>query len=502
MAQDLIVNVTGSEIRVALMEGRQLVEFYIERTKDRGIVGNIYNGRVARVLPGMQAAFVDIGLERAAFLYVSDIYQSFVGDGGQDDDDEDGPRKGRVPADAHIEDFVKEGQEILVQVSKDPISTKGARLTSHITLPGRYLVFMPTVDHVGISRRIDREKERRRLRDFVEKNKRQGSGYIVRTVCDDQSTKSLKQDMDFLERTWDTVRTRRETSRAPALLHQDLNLTLRAVRDLFTGDVNRMVIDSREEFDAIQSMMDVFMPKMKNQILLHQGPDPIFDAYGVEVEINRALGRKVWLKSGGYLIIDQTEALTSIDVNTGKFTGTTNLEDTSVRTNLEAVKEIVYQLKLRSIGGIIILDFIDMEKEVNRDRVYKALEEALKEDKAKTHALKISKLGLVEMTRKRVRESLTQTLSEPCKYCEGKGFTRSKTTVFFDLLRTVRREVSQAASAGERTAVYITCSADLADYLYGEGFEDLMDMERKLRRRIIITPQRDHHVEHFKVEVR
>lgn len=497
MAQDLIVNCTGSETRVALMENGQLVELYIERKKDRGFVGNIYKGRVVRVLPGMQAAFIDIGLERAAFLYVSDIYQSFIGDAGDDDDDEHA-RHARIPPDARIENYVQEGQEIMVQVAKDPMGTKGARLTSHITLPGRYLVFMPTVDHVGISRRIDKDKERRRLREFVEQNKQEGTGYIVRTVCDGQSVKNLKADMEFLQRTWKNIQKNRDRFKAPALLHQDLNLVLRSVRDLFTPEINRLIIDSKDDFQQVLAFVDSFMPKLKSQIVLHQGPEPIFDAYGVEVEIQRALGRKVWLKSGGYLIIDQTEALTAIDVNTGKYTGTTNLEETTLKINLEAIKEIVYQLRLRSIGGIIIIDFIDMDKEANREKVYRALEEALREDKAKTNALKISKLGLVEMTRKRVREDLVRLVSEPCAYCEGKGYHKSRTTVAFEIIRAIKREVA----TNEGKNVFVSVHPHLADLFYGELAEDLQDLETRLERRIVLTPAEENHLESYQIEVR
>jgi ribonuclease G len=498
MALDLIVNCTGSEIRVALMDGGQLVELYIERNRDRGFVGNIYKGKVVRVLPGMQAAFVDIGLERAAFLYVSDIHPTFVGDGGGDDDEEESGKRSRVPADAHIEDFVSEGQEIMVQVAKDPMGTKGARLTSHITLPGRYLVFMPTVDHVGISRRIDKDKERRRLREFVESNKSEGTGFIVRTVCDGQPVKNLKADMDFLQRTWKGILKNRDRMKAPSLLHQDLNLVLRTVRDLFTPEINRLIIDSRDEYQNILAFADSFMPRLKSQIQHYTGPEPIFDAFGVEVEINRALGRKVWLKSGGYLIIDQTEALTAIDVNTGKYTGTTNLEETTLKINLEAIKEIVYQLRLRSIGGIIIIDFIDMDKEANREKVYRALEEALREDKAKTNVLKISRLGLVEMTRKRVREDLIRLVSEPCAYCEGKGYHKSKTTLAFEIFRQIKREV--ATSEGK--SVYLTVHPTIADLMYGEQQEDLEELEHTLDRRVIITPAEDVHLENYTVAVR
>ncbi|MFM7201269.1 MAG: ribonuclease E/G [Myxococcota bacterium] len=497
MAMDLILNCTGSETRIALMDGGQLVELYIERRKDRGFVGNIYKGKVVRVLPGMQAAFVDIGLERAAFLYVSDIHESFIGDGGDDDDDE-APKKARISPDAHIENYVQEGQEIMVQVAKDPMGTKGARLTSHITLPGRYIVFMPTVDHVGISRRIDKDKERRRLREFVETNKAEGTGFIVRTVCDGQPVKNLKADMEFLQRTWKNIQKNRDRLKAPCLLHQDLDLVLRAVRDLFTPEINRLIVDSEDEYQRIMMFVESFMPRLKPQIHLHKGPEPIFDAHGVEVEINRALGRKVWLKSGGYLIIDQTEALTAIDVNTGKYTGTTNLEETTLKINLEAIKEIVYQLRLRSIGGIIIIDFIDMDKEANREKVYRALEEALREDKAKTNVLKISKLGLVEMTRKRVREDLVRMVSEPCHYCEGKGYHKSRTTIAYDVLRQVRREVA----THEGKSVYVSLHPTIADMFYSDLADDLEDMERKLERRIVLTPAEELHLQDYHIEVR
>lgn len=498
MALDLIVNCTGSETRVALMDNGQLVELYIERKKDRGFVGNIFKGKVVRVLPGMQAAFVDIGLERAAFLYVSDIHESFIGDAGDDDDDEPS-RRARISPDAHIENYVQEGQEIMVQVAKDPMGTKGARLTSHITLPGRYIVFMPTVDHVGISRRIDKDKERRRLREFVESNKQEGTGYIVRTVCDGQPVKNLKADMEFLQRTWKNIQKNRDRLKAPSLLHQDLNLVLRTVRDLFTPEINRLIVDSKEEYQSVLNFVESFMPRLKSQIHLHTSPEPIFDAFGVEVEINRALGRKVWLKSGGYLIIDQTEALTAIDVNTGKYTGTNNLEETTLKINLEAIKEIVYQLRLRSIGGIIIIDFIDMDKEANREKVYRSLEEALREDKAKTNVLKISKLGLVEMTRKRVREDLVRLVSEPCAYCEGKGYHKSKTTLAYDIFRQIRREVETNT---EGKAVYVSLHPHLADLFYGDLAEDLEDLERRIDRRIVLTPADENHLQTYSIEVR
>jgi len=386
----------------------------------------------------------------------------------------------------------------MVQVAKDPMGTKGARLTSHITLPGRYLVFMPTVDHVGISRRIDKDKERRRLREFVEENKVEGTGFIVRTVCDGQPLKNLKADMDFLQRTWKNIQRNRDRMKAPAMLHEDLNMVLRTVRDMFTHEINRLVIDSREEYENILAFADSFMPRLKNQIQLHSTAEPIFDHHGVEVEITRALGRKVWLKSGGYLIIDQTEALTAIDVNTGKYTGTTSLEETTFKVNLEAIKELVYQLRLRSIGGIIIIDFIDMDKEANRDKVYRALDEALKEDKAKTNVLKISKLGLVEMTRKRVREDLIRLLSEPCAYCEGKGFHKSKTTICFEIIRQTKREVMSS----EGKTVFLTVHPAIADHMYSDMADDLESLEQRILRRLVIMPEADVHLEQYTITVR
>ena len=500
LPSEIIVSATGREIRVALMENSKLVELHIDRGDARGFVGNVYLGRVVRVLPGMQAAFVDVGLERAAFLYVGDIYPDML---HMHEDDGETPRaqapaagKASLPP---IQDLLKEGQEIVVQVAKDPIGTKGARLTTHVALPGRYLVHMPTVEHVGISRRIDKDKERRRLREFVEKNRPPGAGFIVRTVCEGKSTDALKQDMDWLVKTWERVQEASRGARAPALLHSERGLVLRAVRDLFDESVDRMVVDDKELFQQVRTFMTELMPDLKERVHLYRGAEPVFDTFGVEAALAKSLGRKVWLKSGGYLVIDQTEALLAIDVNSGKFVGTSSLEETTLRINLEAVDEIVDQLRLRNMGGIIIIDFIDMEREASRDRVYRALEDALKRDRARTNVLRISDLGLVEMTRKRVQEGLDRYLNEECPTCRGAGVVRNRSTVTFEILRAVRRE---AAARPDADAVYVECHPTVADHIYEGHYDDLLQIEDMIGRRVVVRPMGSFHPEQYEVRGR
>ncbi|MFM2160596.1 MAG: hypothetical protein RLZZ383_108 [Pseudomonadota bacterium] len=502
MATEIIVNATGVESRVALLEDGRLAELHIDRGDDRGLVGNVYLGKVVRVLPGMQAAFVEIGLDRAAFLYVGDILPELLHlhEGGEDHDDSaEAPRpttRANLPP---IQDLLTEGQELIVQVAKDPIGTKGARLTTHIALPGRFLVHMPTVDHVGISRRIEREKERRRLRDFVERNRASGAGFIVRTVCEGKSTDALGADMDYLGKIWERIQTVARSAKAPALLHSERGLVLRAVRDLFDEHVERMVVDNRELFAQVKAFMEGMMPDLADRVHLYRGAEPVFDTFGVEDSLQRSLGRRVGLKSGGYLVIDQTEALMAIDVNSGRFVGSTSLEETTLRINLEAVDEIVTQLRLRNMGGIIVIDFIDMEKEANRDRVFKALEAALKKDRARTHALKISDLGLVEMTRKRVQEGLDRYLHDECATCRGSGVIRSRPTVAFDLLRSVRREKARDRDAAE---VHVRCAPAIAETLYGDHQADLLAVEADLGVQIVVRPVASFHPEQVEVEAR
>src|SRR5262245_27376043 len=460
----LVVNADGPETRVALIENGLLAELYIERRRERGIVGNIYKGRVKRVLPGMQAAFVDIGVDKAAFLYVADVrgapedFKSLFMDSDEDAKEDHKARERRA---ARIEDLVKEGQEIMIQVAKGPIGTKVARSTAYVSLPGRNLVFMPTVNHVGISRRIGTEKERKRLRAIIESMRPEGAGFIVRTVAEGVSEKDLRADMDFLIKVWNSILKRNDTQRAPSLLYNDLDLLLRTVRDMLTAEVDKLIVDHKPEYERILKFVQAFMPDFVSKIELYTGREPIFDGYGIEVEIDRALERKVWLKSGGYLIIDQGEALTAVDVNTGKFVGKKNLEETITKNNLEACREVADQLRLRNIGGIIVVDFIDMDKEANREKVWKAFNEALAKDRSRSNVTKISELGLVEMTRKRTRESLARKLTEPCSYCEGKGYLKSKATICYEILRELRRNGAGIPD----DSIVVACHPEIAELL-------------------------------------
>jgi len=723
MSNILVINASGQETRVALIEQGTISEYYLERKNEKGIVGNIYKGKVVRVLPGMQAAFVDIGLDKAAFLYVGDIVSdpSFPGfseemdikagsvegdpldaeelpeppeevvpqpgetspppvpiegsavaetsmqsaaavdvppgeagpaaettrqeavpaeaaagaqtaepaeivelhpddaiededEGDGDDDDEeeldeadaahaaaeeafaaeqaqaaqspggataapvaeasqgyaqaapapqvpDAGARG-LPADqrpaaregrrgrrrggrgrkrggeaprpageqpkgdrrqdgngkpwqtperrggngekrngngkrAQIQDLLKEGDEVLVQVVKDPIGTKGARITCHISLPGRHLVFMPTVDHVGISRRIENEKERRRLRELVDRYRPPGTGFIVRTVAENEPSEKLTADIKFLLGLWNEVGKKRESMKAPACVHPDLDLILRSVRDLFSDEVEKLVIDDRAEFERVQAFVEQAAPELKGRIELYGGEEPIFDEYGIEQELIRAQNRKVWLKSGGYIIIDQTEALVAIDVNSGRYVGKkgagASLEDTITKINCEAAKEIVYQLRLRNIGGIIIIDFIDMDKGANREKVFKTLQEALAADRAKTNVLKISDIGLVEMTRKRVRESITRLTTEICPTCDGRGHVRSKTTMAYDIMR----EVQRAAGKHREDQLVVSCHPEVAKLLQGPEREAMRLLMMKLNKSITVRPQPQYHLEQY-----
>jgi len=395
-----------------------------------------------------------------------------------------------------IQDLLKEGQEVIVQVAKDPISTKGARLTCHISLPGRHLVCMPTIDHVGVSRRIERDDERRKLREYVEKYRPKNLGFIVRTASGrQQAEKRIEQDIQYLTNLWEEIREKAAHVTAPALVYEDLNSVLRAVRDWVTEDIDAIRVDSRYHFNDLQKFASHFMPSLKPKIELYQGDLPIFDAYNISTELSRALEQKVWLKSGGYIVVDQAEALVAIDVNTGRYVGKKNLEDTILKTNLEAVQEIAYQLRLRNCGGIIILDLIDMEREENKQRVYRALEEALKKDRARPTILKISELGLVEMTRKRTRDTLVRALCESCPHCEGKGFIKNKQTVAYEILREIEREgVDQNVNK-----ILIRGHSDVIDSLAIDERETLDQLERRFRKQVYLQAVGDYHPEQYEV---
>lgn len=510
MANELVINARPHETRVALVENGVPVELYIERKTGQELMGNIYQGRVVRVLPGMQAAFVDIAHERTAFLYVSDVHKDIMDlermmlkglneNGGRDDSpDPDEDKHSPLPElTFNIEDLLHEGQNIMVQVSKEPIGTKGARLTSYISLPGRHLVLLPTVNHIGISRRIEDQDERERLKSIIQEIRPNEMGFIVRTVSEGAAKDKLKSEMDFMLKLWTDIQDRMSKLSNPGMIYKDLNVSLRAVRDLFTREVDRLIIDSKEEYDNIINFIETFAPTLRFSAELYNGRDPIFDIYGIEMEISRALENKIWLKSGGYIVIELTEALTSIDINTGSYVGKRNLEETILKTNLEAVKEIAYQLRLRNIGGLIVIDFIDMEKLDNRERVFMTLKEALSKDKAKTHILKLSELGLIEMTRKRTRENLNRFLSESCFYCEGRGTIKSKQTVCYEIFRDIERE-PPPVSEGD-TNISVIVNPEIGDVLKEEEQQSIMDLEKRISRRIIIISKKDFHMEQYEI---
>ena len=503
MADLLLINAESYETRVALIENGVLVELHVERQIDRGIVGNIYKGRVVRVLPGMQAAFVDIGIGKAAFLYADDVLAGnenettpleLVEEDGEQTPDGEAEVIHRTP----IQERLREGEEIQVQVAKDPIGSKGARVTSYISLPGRHLVLMPTVDHVGVSRRITDEEERERLRAVIDGMRPPGVGFIVRTVAEGHTEESLRADNDFLLKLWQDIATRSDAARSPSLIYADLDLALRLVRDLVSDNVRRVIVDDVEEYKRIADFIATFMPRYEDALELYQGDEPLFDAYGIEHEIDRALERKVWLKSGGYLVIDQNEALTAIDVNTGRYVGRRNLEDTITRTNLEAVREVATQLRLRNIGGIIIVDFIDMEQEANRQKVWRALNEALEGDRARSNVLPISDLGLVEMTRQRVRESLYHQLAESCPHCEGRGVVKTAVTVCYEVLR----EIARQAAGLPGSALTVCVHPEVADLLADAEREHLVRLERRLAKEVSVEPRPNFHVEQFEIHVK
>src|SRR6266550_790030 len=499
MKQEIYINSTPQESRIAIMEDGQLAEFLIERKADMGLAGNIYQGKVARVLPGMQAAFVEIGMEKAGFLHASDFSTEpedvqILSSSGDDVEFEEAPRppsSRRLP----LEKQISRGEEILVQVAKDPLGTKGARVTSHVSLPGRYMVFMPGTRHIGIYRRIESEDERKRLKEIAQSLRTDEGGFILRTACEGLSKREIQRDLSFLTKLWSRIHKKAEGMPAPALIHQDLDLIVRTMRDFFTADTAQVVVDAPKDHRRIIDFVQNFMPRLKSKIVLYSEKKPLFEEYAVEEKIAKALERRVWLRSGGYIIIERTEALTAIDVNTGRFVGKRNQEETIFKTNLEATQELVRQLRLRNVGGLIIIDFIDMEKEANRKKVYEALKEALKKDKARTNILKISELGLVEMTRQRTRESLENQLLRPCPHCEGRGRIKSAATVAYEVLRAIKRQTDGEPDHN----VVVRLHPDIANFLYDEKNNSLENLEREINRRIIIKASQDLHQEKYEI---
>lgn len=510
MAAEILINVHTNQTRVAYVEDKTLIDLKIERKMSPTLVGSIFKGKVMRVLPGMQAAFVDIGLNRAAFLYVGDIRDDKTPGAGflfEDEEHEDTEssrlenkgendlptsEKNRQP----IQELISPGQFLLVQVAKDPLGTKGSRITTHISLPGRHLVFMPTVEHLGISRRIQEEIERERLRGIIEKIKPKG-GVIIRTAGEGATEQDISADLEYLSRLWADIQHNYEKRKTPGPVHNEIDVELRALRDLLDENVDRVIIDDGEVHKKVLNFVQQFLPKFKNRIFLHKEERPLFDLYDLDLEISRALGRRIWLKSGGYIVVDEAEALVVIDVNTGRYVGKRDLEDTIVTTNIEAAREIAHQLRIRNCGGIVIIDFIDMEKVSHREKVLEVLKEELAKDKARTVVSPMSGLGLVEMTRKRIRPSLIASMCDPCPYCEGKGYVKQKVTIAHEIFRAIERDAHR--QRGLSTTV-VHCQSEVADWIYAEESEALEKIEGKLGHAVVFKVRSDYHVEQFEIE--
>jgi ribonuclease G len=508
VSAEILINVRPSLTRVAYVEDGVLNDLKIERHGSPTLVGSIYKGRVVRVLPGMQAAFVDIGLDRAAFLYVADVRADLDSEPTLYLDQEEGEeeevsappssdkeKEKEETSRTVIQDLLHEGQIIMVQVAKDPLGTKGARITTHISLAGRHVVCMPTVQHLGISRRIEDENERERLKKIVESLKPKG-GVIIRTACEGASAESLGADLDYLNRLWNEVDKAYDKRKTPGLIHPEIDVELRALRDLLNEKVARVIVDDQKVHKKVLSFINQFMPKHGKSVVLHAGNQPLFDMYDLDLEISRSLDRKIWLKSGGYIVIDEAEALVVIDVNTGRYVGKKDLEDTILKTNLEAVKEIAHQLRIRNCGGIIIIDMIDMENPMHRDKVMNQLKLELQNDLAKTTVVSMSDLGLVEMTRKRTRPSLVSSLCEPCTYCEGKGYIKRKSTIAQEIFLALERQVGRGKQA-DNAVVHVHSA--VADWIYEEEQEALEAIEAKIQRPVVFKVEPGYHIEQFEI---
>jgi ribonuclease G len=517
MQKEMIISAGGHETMVAILEEDLVTEIFVERERHRGVVGNIYKGRVSKVLPGMQCAFIDIGLERDGFLYVSDVVntiEEFDRLDSDDDDEDGGNGRPGLPAAAQraeaggkgrdrgpqpkIEELLKEGQEIVVQVAKEPLGTKGARLTSHATLAGRFLVFMPTVDHIGVSRKIESRDERNRLRGIVKTFREEhgfGGGVIIRTAAGGRPEADILSDLEYFNGIWKETRHKFETSRAPAVIYREQSLVAKLLRDLLTEEFAAIRIDNAQEHRHVMDLIARIMPNLASRVKLYTKDYPIFEEYGVQEEIDKALKSKVWLKSGGSIVINQTEALVAIDVNTGRYVGkrTGRLEDTIVKTNLEAVKEIVRQIRLRDLGGIIVLDFIDMEERKNRQKVFQAVEQEVKKDRSPSKMLQVSDFGLVILTRKRVKQSLERVLTEPCPYCTGTGTIKSSSTICYEILAEVKKVGADLNGGG----VVLRVNPEIARALKEEERAVMADLKTALGKDVIVRPDTHLHHEQF-----
>jgi len=498
--RELVASVDSRETRIALLENGLLTELFIERTEERRIVGNIYKGVVNSVVPGIEAAFIDVGEERNGFLHVSDIadFQDEYDEELEEDEDEEAFRpRSRRKHKARIGDLLKRGQEIMVQVAKEPIGQKGMRLTNYVSFRGRYLVRRPTGNRRGVSRKIEQGNERDRLRKIAAKARPPGLGLIVRTIGEGKGKEEIEADVKFLTGLWQKTVRRMESMPSPSLLHQDLGQVTRVVRDVFNDEISKFIIDSKKDYDTVLNLLENLAPSLKSRIKLYRGHIPLFEKYDLESQIEKALHKKVGLPSGGYLVIDHSEALTSIDVNTGKFTGKKKLEDTVFKTNMEAAKEVARQLRLRDIGGIILIDFIDMEKASNRQKLLKEFQDAFKNDRSKTYVYDITELGLIQMTRKRVKQSLTPSLCEPCPYCDGTGWVKSVTTTMVQAIRQLERQCKES----DHKNIKLTAHKNVIAQLQERESAAIAKLEKKSGCKIKLNVSTDCHLEFFSITI-
>ena len=515
MKKDILISVEAQEKRVAILEDVVLEEFYIERPSDRQVVGSVYKGKVASVVPGIGAAFVDIGLPKNGFLYVSDIIEVPAANGDEFlvEDSPMAPAtaqthtrergRGRGSRDRHhssrdakIEDLVKEGQEILVQVVKEPLGTKGARLTTHVSLPGRYMVFMPLDHHLGVSKRIAQSEERGRLKTILrELMNGRPLGLIIRTAGQGKAKREFERDVKYLQHLWDRIQGQSRRSKAPVCVYEELDVVLRMVRDQLTEDVNRIVVDSRDEYRRLLHFVSRVVPELRSRVQLYQGDQPLFEKERVDSAIEQLYERKMSLKSGGTIVIESTESLVAIDVNTSRFTGKRNLEETAFQTNIEAAREIARQIRLRDVGGIIIIDFIDMDIPSHRKQIYTTLEESLKRDHAKTNIVSFSELCLIEMTRQRMRRSIERVSHYPCPYCQGRGTVQTPVTVAIRVLRQIKRFFQESKARDIEVFVH----PQVATRLLREDRASLSALEQKFRAKILIMSEPNQHLEEIKI---
>lgn len=497
MSEEILINLTPRETRVAVVEDGILQEVLVERARKRGLVGNIYKGRVVRILPGMEAAFVDIGLERAAFLHASDISEGYKPTFGEESPSQLEQELLEPPPAVCITKLIHQGQDLIVQVIKDPLGTKGARLTTHVSIPSRYLVFLVDSDAVGISIRIEDEIERERLKDIINTFKQDmDGGYIVRTAGEHIDPWAIRSDMQFLQRLWASVKEKSQKAKSTELIYADLDLELRVVRDFINDNTLKINIDARTGFERMRAFAEQFLPDALNKIELYSGERPLFDLYNIEDEIERSLSKKVTLKSGGYLMIEQTEAMTTVDVNTGAYVGHRNLEETIFKTNLEASQAIARQLRLRNLGGIVILDFIDMQRSEHKQAVLDSLEQYLAKDHARTSVGEVTSLGLVQMTRKRIRESLEHVLCGVCPMCEGRGFVKTAETICYQIFREVIREAKQYQKVKE---FLILAAPEVVELMLDEESNSVAELESFINASLRLQSESLYTVEQFDI---